>query len=152
MLAFPTHPNDSLLTPAPISVVLENCNVCFHVGSLCLKPLKRNSSLLLVVGCLLYGSLLDSAGRAHSLAAVSPELLRSFQAGERSRLGCSPPKRSHFLSKHCCLMVKSRKHGSPFPTMPAPHGLHPSQDLFVSFSIFSQELSFSLILSHHSLD
>ena len=41
-----------------ISVVLQNCKAHFHVGCLCLEPLKKKNSLLLMVGCLLCSSLL----------------------------------------------------------------------------------------------
>lgn len=43
---------------SPISVVLENCKSHFHVGSLCLESLKKESSLLLTVGRLFCSSLL----------------------------------------------------------------------------------------------
>lgn len=58
VLAFPAHPNGSLLTPVILSVVLQNCKAHFHVGCLCLEALKKKISLLLMVGCLLCSSLL----------------------------------------------------------------------------------------------
>lgn len=108
---------------SPISVVLENREAHFHVGCLCLEPLKKKSSLILIMGRLFAAlSLFGSKGSAQSLGKVTPELLRSFQARERSRPWCSLPKRSHFSSRHHCLRVKCRENGSPFPTVPGPHG------------------------------
>ena len=74
-----------------ISVVLENCKAHFHVGCLSLEPLKKKSNVLLMVGavCSAVLSLFGSVGHVPSLRGILPELLRSFQAGERSRLWCA---------------------------------------------------------------
>lgn len=103
-----------------ISVALENCKAHFHVGCLSLEPLKKKSSVLLTVGavCSEVLSLFGSVGCAPSLRGILPELLRSFQAGERSRLPCALPNRPDFSCRRHCLRVKSREDSSP--TVAAP--------------------------------
>lgn len=106
---------------SPISVVLENCESHFYVCCLCWEPLKKKSSLLLIVGCLFYSShsLFGSAGSAHYPGGLAPELFRSFQAGEWALRPL--PKRSHFSCRCHCLRVKIWENSSPFPLLPAPH-------------------------------
>ena len=70
-------------------------------------------------GCLLCSSLFGSAGHVPSLRGILPELLRSFQAGERSRLWCALPNSPDFSCRRHCLKVKSRENSSP--TVAAPH-------------------------------
>lgn len=99
---------------SPISVVLENCESHFYVCCLCWEPLKKKSSLLLIVGCLFYSShsLFDSAGSAHYPGGLAPELFRSFQAGERGG-PCVPCLRD--LISHADVIAWGWKFGRTVP-------------------------------------
>ena len=119
VLAFLTHPNGSLLTPVIHFGGSRKLQGSFSSQvSLLGAPQEEKQRVVDGGGCLLCSSLFGSAGHVPSLRGILPELLRSFQAGERSRLWCALPNSPDFSCRRHCLKVKSRENSSP--TVAAP--------------------------------
>lgn len=94
VLAFLTHPNGSLLTPVIHFGGSRKLQGSFSCRvSLLGAPQEEKQRVVDGGGCPLCSSLFGSAGHVPSLRGILPELLRSFQAGERSMLWCALPNR-----------------------------------------------------------